>query len=124
MTVTLHQWNDQNVQLAFPGLTAVGSSSGERVIEFPGTQLAGTRQSANAITLAFSPLDLTNNKVLLARRAIPMLQETFELFWRLRDPTTLSLIFYLTNDESIATSDARYASRAAAIGDRDDLSIT
>lgn len=123
LSSTLHQWNDDNLALAFPGgLTAAGSS-GDSVVTFPGTELAGSRQSANAGVLVFSPLDLTNNKVLLARRAVPMLAESAELAWRLREPTKFPLIFYCLNDESIASSNARYSSRAVAIGNRTDLTI-
>ena len=123
LLVTLHQWNTANVQRAFPGGLSAAGSSGAQVVQFPGTELAGRRQSANAGVLVFSPLDLTNNRVLLARRAVPMLAEAAEIAWRLKMPTTLPLIFYLLNDESIASTNARYNSRALAIGARADLDV-
>lgn len=123
LTVVLHQWNNQNVQLAFPGGLTVAGASGNRVVQFPGTLTAGTRMSANAGVLVFSPLDLTNNRVLLARRAIPMAQESAEIAWRLKEPTKLPLVFYLANDESIASTNSRYNSRSVAIGVRTDLTI-
>lgn len=124
LTVVLHQWNDTNLALAFPGgLTAAGATTSEKVIQFPGTEKAGARQSANADVLVASPIDLTNNKAILARRAIPMIQETAELNWRLRDPTKLALVFYCTNDEAINAANAKYNSRCLAIGDRTDITI-
>lgn len=122
--VTLHQWNDVNLARAFPGgLTAAGASSGKKVVQFPGTLKPGTKGSANSGVLVFSPLDLTNNKVVLVRKAAPMLAETAELNLKLKSPTTLSLVFYCLEDTSIGSSNARYPSRVLAIGDRDDLTI-
>lgn len=126
LAVTLLQWNDTNLARAFPGgLTATGATSGEKVIQYPGTLVPGTKlSSGSGGVLVFAPLDLTNNKLLLARKAIPLQDETAELALRLKDSTKLRLLFYCIEDTAIASSNARYNSRILAIGDRRDLSVS
>lgn len=119
---TLLQWNDDTVARAFPGgLTAVGTSSGTRVVQLPGTLLPGARPPA--AVLVFSPLDTATNKVVLVRRAVPMLTEAATINFKLKDQTKLEVVFYCEEDTTIATTSPRYPTRILGIGPKADLAI-
>lgn len=121
LEATFLQWDDTVIQRLFPN-TSSGSSN--EVAEFPGgTAYPGYKLSNTAGVLVFSPTDLTNNKVVLARNAVPI-GSPREIVFRTAEPTQLSVLFICLPDTGIASGNARYDSRTVAIGDRGDLSIS
>ncbi|MCB0385488.1 MAG: hypothetical protein KDD43_08850 [Bdellovibrionales bacterium] len=124
MSATLQQWDDNVLARVFPN-TDTGGTSGEKVVEFPGDSLTpGGKMSTLGGVLVFSPTDLTNNKVILFRNAVPVANLGDSFFMGTSKDTEMAVIFKGLPDSSIPSSgDARYASRTGAIGDRRDLTI-
>jgi len=122
ITATLMQWDDTAIQRIFPN-TATGGTSGNKVVEFPGSGVyPGYKLSNAGAVLAYSPTDLTNGEMVLFRKAIAL--GTREIPMRTAEETVLSVVFIAIPDTSIASGNARYDSRTVAIGDRTDLSIS
>jgi len=123
LEVVLKQWDDDVLARLFPN-TVAGGTSGELVIEYPGgTAFPGFKLSGQADVLVFSPTDLTNNKVVLVRKAVPVAAR--EISFGVGEDSDLAVIFHAIPDESILSGDAngRFDSRTIAIGDRLDLTI-
>ena len=102
------------ISTVFPN-TVVGSITGERVINGPGTVRAGTRNSTRSVILCFSPEDLDNHPMGLFLRALPMLSETMELNLALQGDFEMGIVFNCIRDTN---------GRMYQIGLRDDLSLT
>lgn len=122
---TLRQWDAGALILAFPGgLTATGATSGDKMVQFPGTLALGASGRDHAGILMIAPIDTTNGRYIVIRKAIPRLQENAKIDWMLRRPSLLPLIVRAVEDTSILTSSARYNSRTAYIGDGTDTVLT
>ena len=120
---TLYQTDDNVLAKVFHN-TATGGVSGNKVLEFPGsTYYPGAKLSAKAGVLVFSPVDLTNNKVILLRNAIPSAKIPLNLDFAVSKDTAYDVAFRGLPDTSIGSGDGRYDSRTCAIGDRRDITI-
>jgi len=117
----LPQWDNDSLQRAFPGgLTAAGATSANRVIQYPGTLAQGSLiGEAAAVSLLFSPEDLTEDKVVLARRALIALQTDAEQMFKRQANTTLQLMIGFIRDPNHATD----ATKTMQVGDRRDITI-
>lgn len=122
--MTLKQWDDAALAIAFPGgLTATGSTSSTKNVVLPGTLTLGSPGRDNAGVLLCVPVDITNGKILLMRKAIPRADQALRLQMKLRSPNLLAVAFHGVQDTSIASGNARYASRNTFIGNYLDTSI-
>lgn len=69
LAATIRGWDSDMLQRVFVR-TAVGSSSGERVISYPGSVRAGSRGSDRAFILLFAPRNTEHHPAILFYRAI------------------------------------------------------
>jgi len=123
MSVNFVQWESNVTGLIWQGFTATGGVSGLTNMEWPGSgsKYAGKDMSGSSIILLFSPSDLTNNKVVLFRKAVPL--STTEVEFKASKKTILACEFYAMRDDTIGSGDSRYNSRGIFIGDRRDATI-
>ena len=125
LAFTVRQWDAAGVARAFPGgLTATGATSGDKMVQFPGTLALGASGRDHADILMIAPVDTTNGRFIIVRKAIPRLQANARLDWMLRKPSLLPLEVRAVEDTSISTSSARYNSRTVYIGDLTDAAIS
>lgn len=125
LTVQLVQWNDNTVDVLWPGLTVTGSTSSEKNIEWPGdgsTQYVGKDLADDSVAIAFVPEDMTNNILFYARKAVPV-PEASQMLFRSQEKTVWECVFKCMRDDSIASGNVRYESRGFFLGDRRDLTI-
>jgi len=122
LTVVFLQWDNEIIPKLFPNSTA-GGTSGDQLIQYPAsTAYPGYKMSGQAAILAYSPTDLTNNKAVVFRKAIPLAAQ--EISFGSSQDSVLACSFQALPDESIGSGDGRYATRTVAIGDRRDISLT
>ena len=120
----LVEWNDTVIDLFANGYTTTGTTSGLKNFTWPGdgTMYAGKDLSANAIKLMFAPEDTTNNKVMLARKAVPV-GPAQEVHFKTSEKTILLVRFIILEDTSIGSADARYNYRGLFVGDIRDVAL-
>lgn len=122
---TLRQWDTAALQRAFPGgLTATGATSGDKMVQFPGTLALGASGRDNAGQMMIAPVDTVNGRYIIARVAIPRLQPGAKIEWALRRPSLIPLLVTCVADETISSAAARYNSRTLYIGDATDGALT
>jgi hypothetical protein len=80
--------------------TTAGSSSGEPVVDYPGSTRAGTLGSARAVKILYSPDDLQNDPAILLYSAIPILDETAELALSISQEMVVRVVFQGIRDGS------------------------
>ena len=114
LTGILREWDDDLISDIFLN-TKVGSVTGKRVIEFPGTRKAGRFRSQDAIKLCASPLrEPTNNPMVIFYNAIPMIEETAAFNFQLKSNLEFGFVFLALRDTQ---------GRSIQIGFKDDLSL-
>lgn len=120
----LVEWNDTVIDLFAQGYITTGATSGLKNITWPGdgTTYAGKDLSGSAIKLLFAPEDTTNNKVFLARKAIPI-GPAHEIQMKASEKSILLVRFVILEDTSIGSADARYNYRGFFFGDIRDVAI-
>lgn len=113
----IRQWNNDNLQLLFPGMTVV-KSSGERAIQIPGALAVGP-VSGQEVTLLYVPFDTTGeDRTVLMRHVQPGLEAmTMEL--ALLSETTLPVTFRMRDDPSPSVA----AESRLVIGKLSDLEL-
>lgn len=79
--------------------TTVGAS-GVTGVDHPGTRRAGERGSDRTVALILSPFDTVNHRALLIYQAIPLLEETAELRFALKQEQVVPAIFMATRDST------------------------
>lgn len=93
LSCTLTSWDAAALEAAFPN-TAVGATTGFRVVTAPGTNRAGARLSARALTpLVFTPDDVDSQPMYVIWRAIPAIDEANELTMQLDEEMGIGLVF-------------------------------
>tara|TARA_R110000824_G_scaffold89186_1_gene218907 strand:+ start:1385 stop:1939 length:555 start_codon:yes stop_codon:yes gene_type:complete len=80
--------------------TTTGSSSGEKVVEYPGATRAGTLASARSVKLLYSPDDIQNDPAILMYSACPILSETAELALAISQEMVVRVVFQGIRDTS------------------------
>ena len=73
--------------------TAVGSSSGDQVIRYTSTTVAGTLGSAKKFKMLLSPRDTTDHPGLLFYNALPLIEEIAEFRWSIDDSLGVPAVF-------------------------------
>ena len=122
---TGRQWDAAMLQRAFPGgLTAAGATTGDRMIQFPGTLALGASARDNAAILMIAPIDTLGGRYIVARIAAARLAPGTKVDWALRNPSTLPILVDCLEDTSISTSSARYNSRTVWAGDALDGALS
>jgi len=120
---SLYQWDDDALQRVFHN-TDTGGTVSEKVIEIPGDAYnPGSKLSAKAGVLVFSPTDTTNNKVILLRKAIPMSPASIGIDFSVGKDSILPVVFVGLPDLTIGTGDANYPTRTGAVGNIQNLTI-
>lgn len=99
VTSVLHSWDKDALALVFPN-TAEGGVSARRLVTGPGSVRAGSKLSARAQVLVFTPDDEDHMPMWTLHKAIPAIDEAVDLnaaldeelgvgiaFWGIRDNT-------------------------------------
>ena len=80
--------------------TRIGKSSGEKVVEYPGTIRAGNLASARSVKLLYSPDDVQSDPALLLFAACPILSESAELALAISREMVVRVVFQGIRDAS------------------------
>jgi len=119
LSADLIQWDDDTLQVAFPGgLTVAGGTSGERVVQYPGTLDQASLLSSVSGKLLFSPEDLTSGKVVLFKKVVPFIADASEILFRRSEHASLKVVFRALRDIALAA-----AKQVVEVGDRRDITI-
>lgn len=80
--------------------TTTGSVSRRTLIEYPGATRAGALGTDRSFALLVSPLDTKNHRAMYLPNAVPLLEETGELLFALRQEHVIPAIFLAVRDGS------------------------
>ena len=80
--------------------TTAGSSSGQPVVDYPGSTRVGNLASDRAVKLLYSPDDLQNDPGILLYSALPILDETAELALSISEEMVVRVVWQGIRDGS------------------------
>jgi hypothetical protein len=95
MTCVMTGWDDDTISTVFAS-TATGAGAGDELVTEPGIT-PGQMGSSRAVKIAFVPDDPTDRGFIIYR-ALPMLEESKELTYNVRQPQALGLVFRCMRD--------------------------
>ena len=90
MTCTVTGWDDDTISTVFAS-TGTGAGAGDELITEPGIT-PGQMGSSRAVKVCFVPDDASDRGFILYR-ALPMLEESKDLTYNVRQPSALGLVF-------------------------------
>lgn len=97
LMATLRGWDEDAVNKLFPA-TTVGSTSAKRGVYYPNAFRPGTKLSASAIKLVFTPDDEFNHRFLVIRSALPLTKSDTEIELESSAEHKISVVFWSTID--------------------------
>lgn len=109
----LRSFDPDAISTLFPN-TVVGSGSGKRKIEFPGSFGPGSLLSSRSVVLLFSPLDEDNGLYFLMRKALPLPNTSNQINMALKSKAEIGFAFTAIRDAQ---------NRAIEWGYREDITI-
>jgi len=99
VSAVLRAYDSDAIQTIFQN-TSVGSVTGERVVNQPGSNRAGSLLSAQSIKLLFVPNDPNRHPGFVLYRALPMVSESAEFNFKLDEPFEIGMVFAGIRDTS------------------------
>ena len=112
LAASLRGFDDDAVSAVFAA-TALGASSGHKVVDYPGSFQAGVARSASAIGLLFAPDDPLRYPAVWFPAALPVVDASAELTLQLNEEGVVGVVFYATRRAA--------DKRAAQVGLLEDL---
>jgi len=110
-------WDNDALTALWPN-SAAGSSSGDRVLSWPGTIRSGDKLSDRAFKMLFVPRDTSNHPSVLVYKAIPVIEDAPQVVHRITAEWRYPASFMALRDDTL-TSD-----KAIFWGKIEDLSLT
>ena len=115
---TLFRAHDNDAVSAVWPNTATGSSSGDEVIEWPGTVRAGGKLASRSFKLLYVPRDVGNHPAALIYKALPTLEVGMRMVDRITTEWRYPVEFLALRDTALSSDNA------IAVGKLEDLSLT